>query len=53
VGGGDEPDGEISSSASDIYLLLWNRRGVEDMADVEGDVRLVEDWPQRVRVRWS
>jgi uncharacterized protein (TIGR03083 family) len=53
VGGDDAPNGEISSSAADIYLLLWNRRGVQDMADVRGDVRLAESWPTRVRVRWS
>ncbi len=53
LGRGDAPDGEISSSASDLYLLLWNRRDLRDMTSVQGDVRVAEGWPQRVRVRWS
>jgi uncharacterized protein (TIGR03083 family) len=52
-GDGGTPDGEISSSASDLYLLLWNRRAVSDMSRVQGDVGLIETWPARVRVRWS
>ena len=52
-GGIDAPDGDIFSRASDLYLLLWNRCTVRDMLTVEGDVRVAEDWPQRMRVRWS
>ena len=42
----------VSGSASDLYLLLWNRRGPEGL-ETHGDPQLLELWRASVRVRWS
>jgi uncharacterized protein (TIGR03083 family) len=45
-------DWSVSGSASDLYLLLWNRRGTEGL-ETHGDPQLLELWRASVRVRWS
>jgi uncharacterized protein (TIGR03083 family) len=42
---------EVSGHASDIYLLLWNRRTAGGL-DVRGDPGILETWRERMHVRW-
>jgi uncharacterized protein (TIGR03083 family) len=42
----------VQGAASDLYLLLWNRRAAEGLA-VEGDTTLLDLWRSAVRIRWS
>ncbi len=42
---------EVSGPASDIYLLLWNRRTAGGL-DVRGDSGILETWRERMHVRW-
>jgi len=42
----------VSGPASDLYLLVWNRRRPEGL-DVEGDESLLTFWRETVQVRWS
>jgi uncharacterized protein (TIGR03083 family) len=42
----------VSAPASDLYLLLWNRRTAEGL-QVDGDARWLDVWAEQVRVRWS
>jgi uncharacterized protein (TIGR03083 family) len=43
---------EISGPAPALYLLLWNR-GTAAGLDVRGDASVLEDWHEKMRVRWS
>jgi uncharacterized protein (TIGR03083 family) len=45
-------DCTVRAGASDLYLLLWNRRTPEGL-DVHGDADLLDLWRQMVRIRWS
>jgi uncharacterized protein (TIGR03083 family) len=45
-------DCSVRGSASDLHLLLWNRR-VPDELDVQGDASLLSFWRGTVRVQWS
>ena len=45
-------DCTLAGPASDLYLALWNRRGLEDLT-VEGDRSLLDLWRERATVRWS
>jgi uncharacterized protein (TIGR03083 family) len=45
-------DGEVRGSASDLYLMLWNRLPV-DRLSVSGDAGLLDVWREKARVRWS
>jgi uncharacterized protein (TIGR03083 family) len=45
-------DCHLVAPAADVYLLLWNRRDSRGL-DVEGDPAVLDDWSERVRVRWS
>jgi uncharacterized protein (TIGR03083 family) len=45
-------DCSVRGSASDLYLLLWNRPTPEGLA-VRGDATLLDLWRQAVRIRWS
>jgi len=45
-------DCTVSAPASDLYLLLWNRRTPEGL-DVEGDASVLSFWRQTVKVEWS
>ncbi len=47
-----DADWSVAGPASDLYLLLWNRRGTDGL-QVQGDPALLELWRTSVRVRWS
>ena len=40
----------VRGTASDLYLLLWNRAAV---AEIGGDPEVLAAWSKRVRVRWG
>jgi uncharacterized protein (TIGR03083 family) len=42
----------LTGSARDLYLLLWNRGGVERL-DVQGDPHAMDLWRGQATVRWS
>ena len=42
----------VAGPASDLHLLLWNRRTAEGLR-IDGDASLLELWRESVRVRWS
>ncbi|MDX6273547.1 MAG: hypothetical protein QOJ92_757 [Frankiales bacterium] len=42
----------VSGTASDLYLLLWNRRRSDGMV-IEGDPGLLAQWTEQVTVRWG
>jgi uncharacterized protein (TIGR03083 family) len=43
----------ISGNASDLYLLLWNRRGGSlGGIDVAGDASVLSQWHENVQVKW-
>jgi uncharacterized protein (TIGR03083 family) len=42
----------VTASSSDLYLLLWNRRGTDGLS-VEGDPDVLGRWREDVRIRWS
>jgi hypothetical protein len=42
----------VRGHASDLYLLLWNRRDRGGL-DVQGDASLLDLWRESVRIRWS
>jgi uncharacterized protein (TIGR03083 family) len=45
-------DCTVRAPASDLYLLLWNRRRASTAA-VSGDASVLDVWRGAVRVRWS
>jgi len=45
-------DCTVRGSASDLYLLLWNRRAADGLA-VQGDAGLLDLWRRSVQIRWS
>jgi uncharacterized protein (TIGR03083 family) len=45
-------DCTVSGSASDLYLLAWNRRS-SDGLDVTGDAGLLDLWRESHQVRWG
>jgi uncharacterized protein (TIGR03083 family) len=47
-----DADWSVAGPASDLYLLLWNRRGTHGL-QVQGDPALLDLWRISVRVRWS
>jgi uncharacterized protein (TIGR03083 family) len=47
-----DADWSVAGVASDLYLLLWNRRDTEGL-QVDGDPALLELWRTSVRVRWN
>ena len=42
----------VAGSVSDIYLLLWNRLGIQHFAS-EGDVGALDAWREAATVTWS
>jgi uncharacterized protein (TIGR03083 family) len=42
----------VRSSASDLYLLLWNRIDADRLV-VDGDRAVLDGWRDAVRVRWT
>jgi hypothetical protein len=47
-----ECDCRVLDTASNLFLLLWNRRP-GDGPEVSGDREVIELWRQSIRVRWS
>jgi uncharacterized protein (TIGR03083 family) len=47
-----EADCMVRGTASDLQLLLWNRRAPDGL-DVTGDRALLAFWRETVQVRWS
>ena len=45
-------DCTVQGSASDLYLLLWNRLPADGFA-VRGDATLLDLWRRSVRIRWG
>jgi len=48
----DGTDCSVAASASDLYLLLWNRRDRTGL-DVSGDASVLDTWRASMRVRWA
>jgi uncharacterized protein (TIGR03083 family) len=49
----NEPaDCTVHGSASDLYLLMWNRRTTDGL-QVAGDVTVLDHWRESMQVRWS
>jgi uncharacterized protein (TIGR03083 family) len=46
-----DADWSVRGPASDLYLLLWNRRGTDGL-QVQGDPAMLELWRTSVRIRW-
>ena len=42
----------VSGPASDLYLLLWNRRGREGL-ELTGNERVLDKWQEKARITWS
>jgi uncharacterized protein (TIGR03083 family) len=51
-GGSDGADCSVDGSASDLYLLLWNRRPPEGLRIV-GDDSVLTLWRDNAQIRWS
>ena len=49
---GDGPDCSVRASASDLYLLMWNRR-TEIGLDVSGDTAAIQEWRDNARITWG
>jgi predicted lipid carrier protein YhbT len=47
----EDADCRVSATASDLFLLLWNRRAPDGL-HVVGDSKLLDLWRQSVFVRW-
>jgi uncharacterized protein (TIGR03083 family) len=50
--GHGEADCTVAGPASDLHLLLWNRRSPEGL-DVDGDPSILTIWKDSVQVHWS
>jgi uncharacterized protein (TIGR03083 family) len=44
-------DATVRGTASDLYVLLWNRTGTERVS-VEGDRAVLDIWRERAQIRW-
>ncbi len=49
---GGAADCRLAAPASEVYLALWNRRGIDDL-DVTGDRTVLDLWRSKATVRWS
>jgi hypothetical protein len=49
---GTECDCRVEDTASNVFLLLWNRRS-GDGPEIRGDRDVIELWRRSIRVRWS
>lgn len=49
---GGDADLAVRGSASDLYLLLWNRT-VDSTVSMSGDTDLMTLWRRKFRVRWG
>ena len=50
--GDGEADCVVRGPASDLHLLLWNRRTADGL-DVQGDRSVLDFWRDGVQVHWS
>ena len=50
-GGAQDANCRVSASASDLFLLMWNRIGVHQV-EVLGDPAALDLWRDTVQVRW-
>jgi uncharacterized protein (TIGR03083 family) len=50
--GNDQADCTVRGSASDLHLLLWNRRSAAGL-DVQGDTSLLTAWRENAQIHWS
>jgi uncharacterized protein (TIGR03083 family) len=50
--GTEEADCTVRGSASDLHLLLWNRRSADGL-DVQGDSSLLTVWQENAQIHWS
>jgi uncharacterized protein (TIGR03083 family) len=48
----DDADCTVRATASDLHLLVWNRR-TSDGLEVEADAALLDLWRDSVRMRWT
>jgi uncharacterized protein (TIGR03083 family) len=46
-------DCTLAGPASDLYLLLWNRRELGPPVDIAGDGRVMDLWRARAAIRWG
>jgi uncharacterized protein (TIGR03083 family) len=51
--GAEDADCRVSGAASDLYLLLWNRRSADRAVGVEGDGAVLDLWRERATIRWG
>src|SRR3954451_11754988 len=49
---GSDPDCTVRGTASDLYLLVWNRRTADEL-DVSGEGGMLEMWRSAQKVRWT
>ena len=49
---GDDADLTVTATATDLYLLMWNRTD-DSTAALTGDATLMDLWRETCRVRWS
>jgi hypothetical protein len=49
---GTSADCTVMGTASDLYLLAWNRRTADGL-DVTGDMTLLDLWRDTQQVRWG
>jgi uncharacterized protein (TIGR03083 family) len=47
-----DADCSVRARASDLYLLLWNRRSPDGL-DVDGDVSVLGRWRDTMQIHWS
>ena len=45
-------DCDVKGSAADLYLLLWNRRGADEVS-IRGDNGLLAEFRRRIAVTWG
>jgi len=51
-GEGPLADCAVRGAASDLYLLLWNRRGSQGL-EVTGDHSVIDFWRENAQIHWS
>jgi hypothetical protein len=48
-----DSDCQLSRPASDLYLLLWNRRDPDPPIRVDGDAAVWDLWRSAATIKWS
>ncbi|HAW10311.1 MAG: maleylpyruvate isomerase family mycothiol-dependent enzyme [Candidatus Dormibacteria bacterium] len=51
--GAGDADCTVTGAASDLYLLLWNRRAADRTVGIQGDATVLDLWRERATIRWS